>query len=187
MVTYCIIIFVISALLFICTPSVTKTPPSIPSWQPPRPSPVTDTIPEPVYREYIPPVISAQKRKMLSGPEWVVSSYGANTIPSPAEKLIMDELVKYDLLWEREVSFHGFYNEQGWLHRYDFYLPRHRLVIEYNGKDWHSLPGKIETDKIKADYLQDNNIELVVWSTSDYYHIEDRVQKLMSRLGVFMK
>ena len=188
MVIYCIVIFCISLFLLICMPSTGK--PTTPTWIPPVPAKKlepTGIVYQPVSPQVVPVYTVPVQRRTIVRPEWVVSAYGAGTTPSPAERLIMDELVRYEVLWEREVSFHGFCNEKGYLHRYDFYLPDYSIVIEYNGKDWHYLPGKIETDKIKANYLQKNQIELIVWAAQDYYHIEDRVQTLMDRLGVFMK
>ena len=188
MVIYCIVLFCISVFLLICLPSTGK--PTTPTWIPPVPVKKTEPtgiVYQPVSPQVVPVYTVPVQRRTIVRPEWVVSAYGANTTPSPAEKLIMDELVKYDLLWEREVSFHGFYNDKGYLHRYDFYLPDHHIVCEYNGREWHSLPGRAETDQLKADYLMDHNIELIVWAAQDYYHIEKRVQSLMDRLGVSRK
>jgi hypothetical protein len=197
MVVYCIVVLVIT-LFFMngihgMEKSISRNPEKynqMQKWSENLPvAPIEKSVPSGVYHPVSPQVLPAYwpVRKVCSSPEWVVTAYAKETIPSPAEELIITELKKYDLVWEREVSFHGFYNEQGWLHRYDFYLPDYSIVIEYNGKDWHYLPGKIETDRIKAEYLQDNNIELIVWSTPDYYHIEDRVYSLMNRLAVSMK
>ena len=194
MVVYCVVVLIISLFCMIGIRGMEKSIARNPEkyQQPQYIPPVVEKKPERsvnVYHPVSPQVQPAYwpTRRTIVRPEWVVSAYGAGTTPSPAERLIMDELVKYDLLWEREVSFHGFYGEKGYLHRYDFYLPDYNIIIEYDGKDWHYLPGKQETDRIKRNYLQDHQIELIVWTTPDYYHIEDRVQSLMDRLGVFMK
>ena len=66
--------------------------------------------------------------------------------------------------------------------RCDFYLPDHNLVIEYNGRQ-HYKPVNYfggeegflltqERDKIKADYLKENNIDLLIIPYTEKNNIE---------------
>ena len=36
----------------------------------------------------------------------------------------------------------------------DFYLPENDIVIECDGKYWHSLPGRLERDSLKTEIMQ---------------------------------
>lgn len=123
-------------------------------------------------------------RKRLTAREWFITDWGKKSIPSPAEQLIINELVKYPIKWYREVSFKNLQLVSTGYARFDFYFPDHNLCIEYQGKIWHVAPDRVENDKIKARYCIKNHIELMVLDSSSYYHMQHVIYKLMKRLQV---
>ncbi len=139
----------------------------------------------PVQRPIVPATGHKNGRTYLA-PEYFIGAWVDSLQISPAEQLIMEALGKYYINWEREVSFRGFTLPTGFHPRYDFYLIDHNTIIEYHGREWHSLPGRAETDQLKADYCRDHDIRLIVWSSRDYYHIDTRVGDLMHQLDVDM-
>jgi hypothetical protein len=71
-------------------------------------------------------------------------------------------------------------------HYYDFYLPKHNIIIEYNGMQ-HYKPIKFfggqkgfdylkERDNIKKEYCQNQNIKLIIISYKD--NIEETLNQL---------
>lgn len=128
----------------------------------------------------LPPVTEVRKSKL----QWSTMSFGTTDVPSPAEQLIIDELNKYSVYWKREVSFTALQLATGGFARYDFYLPDHNTLIEYNSKQYHTSPDRIAVDQIKKKFCEDNGIVLVVYTHKDYYFIERRVKLLMNQLGV---
>ena len=119
--------------------------------------------------------------------DWLIDPWVKNLTISPAEQKIIDELVKYDIVWEREVSFPDMKLPSGCWARYDFYLPVHDIIIEYNGKNWHSTPEKIATDKIKQKYCEDRGIKVIVYDSKHYYHMEYEIAELMNELYINIK
>ncbi len=116
-------------------------------------------------------------------PNWFICDWGIGT-PSPAEQLIINELDKYVVHWEREVSFEGLQlPSKGWC-RFDFYLPDHHMVIEYHGKLWHSSPERVAADKLKMKFCLDNNIKYVWYDSKDYYRMSSRISDLMKELDI---
>ena len=114
---------------------------------------------------------------------WFQTEWGVGK-PSPAEEIIIKELSKYMLWWNREVSFEGLLlPTKGWA-RFDFHLEHFNTCIEYHGKQWHLSPEKQLADKIKAQFCKDHDIRLIVWSGKDFYHIPGLVKGLMNELGV---
>ncbi len=75
--------------------------------------------------------------------------------PSFAESKIMKHLDGLHIPYHREVSF----NKS--LYRYDFYLPVHNLIIEYDGKEWHNSDQSKKRDGIKNKLANDLGIKLI--------------------------
>ena len=121
-------------------------------------------------------------------PEWFIDKWVATLTISAAEQLIIDQLNKYDIWWEREVSFREMpLTEKGANYRYDFLLPHHNIVIEYHGKNWHQDIEKVAGDKLKEQFCSLHNIEYITYDSKHYYHMSNEIEKLMNRLKVPMK
>ena len=116
--------------------------------------------------------------------KWFSTNWGTTLVPSAAEQLIIDELEKYNIKWEREISFAGLLLSTGGWARYDFLLPDHNIVIEYHGRCWHTTSDRTTVDTIKEQFCIDNHINLVTYKSQDYYHIPARIKKLMGQIGV---
>lgn len=131
-----------------------------------------------------------QKKPILSRsdklPKWFIGTWGIGD-PSPAEQRIIDELVKYNIHWEREVSFEGLLSTSGGYCRFDFYLPDHNIIIEYHGKPWHIEPERVANDTIKQEFCSNHNINLIVYNSKHYYHLEDCIMNLMDNIGILSK
>ena len=121
------------------------------------------------------------------GPEWFISAWVKDLKISPAEQLIIDELQKYDIMWEREVSFRDMILPTGYPARYDFYLYNHNLIIEYDSKLWHSTPEKLQTDKLKTTFCTNNNIRVIRYNSKHYYTISGHIAILMEDLRISLK
>lgn len=133
------------------------------------------------YTEWVIPDRKYRPRPDL---KWFCTNFGATLEPSPAEQKIIDELVRYDIRWEREISFAGLSLSTGGWARYDIWLPDHNTVIEYHGRCWHVTEQRVNVDTIKEQFCINNKINMIVWNSRDYYHIPDRVEQLMSKIGV---
>lgn len=107
--------------------------------------------------------------------------------PSPAEELIAKELSKYRCKWVPEVAFDGFKSSKWGYYRFDFYLPAHNLVIEYDSKKYHSDPERIQVDAIKTAFCWDNGINIVRLTNKDYYVFPTVIEKLMKNHSIRKK
>lgn len=110
-----------------------------------------------------------KKTKSLS---WFTNS---EVIPSVAETLIHYFLRKNNIPFEQEVSFKGFVTPNGGHYRYDFYLPKKNLLIEYDGKGFHN---NNMNDIAKTMYAKANNIRLVRLNADHYYKLEKEILKI---------
>lgn len=138
-------------------------------------------------KEYIIPKSSGYTLPIIDNPtEWFIGQWGIGD-PSPAEQKIIDELVKYNIHWEREVSFRGLILPSGGYARYDFMLVDHGIILEYHGRIWHSDPEKQKTDLIKSEFCQKYNLQLITWDSKHYHNIPESVEYLMRSLRVSMK
>lgn len=90
---------------------------------------------------------------------------------SQGEKIINNFLIKQKIIFIREKTFSGCKYKR--LLEFDFYLPEHNMCIEFNGIQHYKFDGffhrDIESfekqkikDKIKFNYCQNNNIDLVI-------------------------
>lgn len=87
-------------------------------------------------------------------------SYNSNTC-SPMESKICKIFNKEKIVYSREVMFEGCINPNTGLGlRYDFYLTELNLLVEYDGKDYHSEDSVIFRDKIKTEFAKSIGIKL---------------------------
>lgn len=107
-----------------------------------------------------------------------LSFFTSDIEPSKAEDLIIYYLNKYNIPFNREVSFKGFISPKGGYYRYDFYLPQYNLIIEYDGKMYHD--NKVN-DIIKNTFCRKNNINIVRFNSKHYYHLNTEIQKLIKQ------
>lgn len=129
--------------------------------------------------------IKEKKRLQQGKPEWFICDWVKSLKVSHAEQLIIDQLSRYRIRWYREVSFKQLpLTPKGSTYRYDFYLPDHNIIIEYQGKDWHLSPERLSADNVKAEFCKQHNITLITWSGEHYYHIDHHVRLLMNKIGV---
>ena len=75
--------------------------------------------------------------------------------PSPAERMIMQHLDNLGVHYLREVVFNNN------TFRYDFYLPKNNLIIEYDGKEYHSSKKAILKDEMKNNFARNNKIRII--------------------------
>lgn len=106
---------------------------------------------------------------------------------SIGEMKINEFLIKNNIRFEREKTFYNCKNIN--LLRFDFYIPDHRLIIEFDGEQ-HYKPNKyfgmksfkstIINDKIKNKYCIKNNINLVRLDYNDLYsnNIENKLNEI---------
>lgn len=115
---------------------------------------------------------------------WFIDTKHKLPEPSAAEQKIMAALEQYRVDWSREVSFYGLqFTTYSWP-RFDFYLPRYRVIIEYDGQYSHNTPKQKKTDRSKEKFCRDNGITVIRYSRKHYYHIQSHINKLMMELGV---
>lgn len=83
-------------------------------------------------------------------------------VPSYAEKKVISLLSSNNIVFAREVVFKDCVNPLTGIHlRFDFYLPVQNVLIEYDGKDFHSSPEVKSRDKIKYAFAKKNKITLI--------------------------
>ena len=81
---------------------------------------------------------------------------------SPMEIEVSNMLIKNNIEFYREVSFSKLINPKtGNKLRYDFYLPKHKLFIEYDGLNYHNNTLIKERDSIKDNFAQNNGFKLI--------------------------
>lgn len=86
------------------------------------------------------------------------------------EAIIINGFKANQIKFHREVSFDGLVNPStGCLLRYDFYLPEHNLIVEYDGKSYHGSKKVKERDEIKNRFAELNGINLIRISGGEKY------------------
>lgn len=110
---------------------------------------------------------------------------------SKGEKNIEEILLNNNIEYIREESFDGCINPK--TNRkllFDFYLPKYNLCIEYDGKQHFidntfftkrsgSLKSLQERDRIKNQYCEDNNINLIRISYLNFSNIKKILKNLI--------
>lgn len=105
--------------------------------------------------------------------EW----FSTASVPaSPAELIISKILDQLKVSYVREVSFHNFTSEKGHHYRYDFYLPKYNIILEYDGKQYHKNK---TNDNIKNIFCKRNNIKIVRYCAKHYYNLDKYIKKLL--------
>lgn len=94
---------------------------------------------------------------------------------SVAETLLHYFLSKNNIPFEQEVSFKGFKTPNGGHYRYDFYLPKKNLLIEYDGKGFHNSN---PNDTAKNMFAKAKGIRLVRFNSHHYYNLEKELLKV---------
>jgi len=115
---------------------------------------------------------------------WFISDKHELPEPSAAEYKIIAALSKYDIQWAREISFRGLHFTTYSHPRFDFYLPRYRVVIEYDGGLYHNTPESKKNDRSKDKFCNDNGIRVIRYGKKHYYHLHSHIESLMKELGV---
>jgi hypothetical protein len=95
--------------------------------------------------------------------------------PSPAEQLIMNVLKELHVSFEREISFEGFTTPNGGHYRFDFYVPAKKMLMEYDGKDFHINSG---ADAAKNRFCKRYGLKLVRLDFNHYYQMETVIRNL---------
>ena len=107
---------------------------------------------------------------------------------SKGERKIETYLKTKEIPYIPQKTFDGLFGIGGGLLLYDFYLPKHNLLIEYQGefhdgsiRDSYQPPEKkqqqFEHDRRKREYAKQNNIELLEIWYQDFDNIESIIDK----------
>lgn len=105
---------------------------------------------------------------------------------SKGESAIATALNRAKISYVPQMSFDDFKSPKGWKYRYDFYLPKYNILIEYDGiqhtkdvpRNAYDAESVKEVDDIKTRYADDNNIRLIRISKLD--DIEDMISKILA-------
>lgn len=107
--------------------------------------------------------------------EWFMSGQRCKncfTKNSTGEKFIENFLLVNNIKYEKEKQFFQFISKNSQPYKYDFYLENFNLIIEFDGeqhfKPWgkniknlKNLKNNIENDKIKNNFIIENNLKLL--------------------------
>lgn len=81
---------------------------------------------------------------------------------SPMELVLHKALRKKDVIFHQEVEFYGCRNPKtGKQLRYDFYIPHKKMLVEYDGKAYHTNPEVIYRDSVKDKFAKQHKLKLV--------------------------
>jgi hypothetical protein len=108
---------------------------------------------------------------------------------SKGEKKIKEWLEEKDVIFKWQKEFNDLFGLGGRLLSYDFYLPKHNLLIEYQGQ-YHDGTANNQTkeqfkvqqehDKRKKEYVKSKNIQLLeIW----YWDFENIEQILSTKIN----
>ena len=116
-----------------------------------------------------------------SEPEMILTKLGMNIIPSYMENEIRRIINLYDIKYYTEVSFKGLKTGISDLSllRFDFYIPSKRILIEYDGKDFHKEEDQRKRDKIKNLFCHHKNIKLIRLSSNDIPTLELQLLRIL--------
>lgn len=105
---------------------------------------------------------------------------------SKGEKKIRKYLLENKIKFEWQKSYDDLKGTKNGLLSYDFYLPKHNLLIEYQGEFHYGVAKKQtqeefkiqqEHDKRKRDYAKDNNINLLEISYWEFKNIDEILKR----------
>jgi very-short-patch-repair endonuclease len=117
---------------------------------------------------------------------------------SKGEKIVRDVLTNHNIVFEEQKRFHGCKYKNPL--PFDFYLPNHNIVIEYDGEQ-HFKPHSYSSDQseetkqknyefvklrddIKTDYCMENNIKLIRISYKEKDDIYNILNKHLFNLSL---
>jgi hypothetical protein len=94
---------------------------------------------------------------------------------SKGESRIKKYLLDNRIVFETEKSFSDFTTAKGYKYRFDFYLPEHNVLIEYDGVQHHTatyyndynVDNQLSIDKIKNEYAASKELTLIRISVLD--------------------
>lgn len=113
--------------------------------------------------------------------DWFITHNAYNNKPSYAEQEITEGLLNANILdYQREVSFKGCVYLNGSIPRFDFYLPSHNTVIEYDG-DHHKEKTFIDRDDFKTKFCHENGIKVIRFNKGDFKDLRSKVYRLFYR------
>jgi very-short-patch-repair endonuclease len=105
-----------------------------------------------------------------------------NIEPSVAEDKIITILLDNKIQFYREVSFSACRNpETKAQFRFDFYLPKHNLIIEYDGAH-HQDEYFQYADGLKNSFCKSKNIRLLRLNKEHWYKLEESILKQIRTL-----
>lgn len=100
-----------------------------------------------------------------------------NCNSSKGEVIISNYLTNLNIPFESQKKFEKCLSSKGYNLRFDFYLPKKNMAIEYNGRQHYEsvdffggdnqLKVQQINDKLKKDFCKKNNIKLIVISYKD--------------------
>lgn len=145
---------------------------------------------KPEYRRHTTKPVVVPKIQVIEKPAPVVPKleWFCTEVPmSPAEEIIANLLNLYRVSWAREVSFKEFRSSKYGHYRFDFYLPNHKLIIEYDSPQWHSSPDRIAVDTIKDQWCYRNGLDVRRFTNKHYYSMATHIDKLMKEHKIHKK
>jgi very-short-patch-repair endonuclease len=101
------------------------------------------------------------------------------------EKKIVEYLLLNNICFQRQVSFNALKGDKNLL-KFDFYLPEHKLLIEYDGIQHYkaidyfggknNFSKQREYDKKKINFVVDNNYKLLKLSYNTFSYLEEALE-----------
>lgn len=121
-----------------------------------------------------------ERKKKVYMPWWVDPYWWIKG--TSIEKMVMAELARRGVffIYRSQTNDLGGFVEPDW--EADFLLPHHKIWIEVQGSYFHSLPGQIETDALRAAAIEMAGwTPLFLWE----YDIRTRLNDILDEVGVF--
>lgn len=115
---------------------------------------------------------SKQREKRLGGLTWYVQDNPNE--PSPAEQRIINCLNTTDITFYREVTFNKLLTRKENYLRFDFWIPKYRLLLEYDGEH-HLQPENKAKDLYKDNFALWNNLKLHRFNKQHWPNLETEV------------
>lgn len=103
---------------------------------------------------------------------------------SVAEQMIAGILDTYSVRYIPEMTFLGLQLPTHGYPRYDYYLPDHKLCIEYDGQSSHNIEYQIMKDRLKDKFCKEHGINIVRYDRRHFYHLEQHIALLMKQYGI---
>lgn len=85
--------------------------------------------------------------------EWHINHPNKKFTNTKIEQKIAAELTKRGIYYQQNIGLCNIANV-------DFYLPKHRIVIQADGDYWHNLPGRKESDTTQDKVLSINGFNV---------------------------